>query len=61
MQTDARCFSTRARSNHKEGKFQMAMNDSTSIQLPLPFDNTFTIPLTQGQVTIVDAIDADLA
>lgn len=33
----------------------------TPIQLKLPLDNVIEIPLTQGQLTIVDAIDADLA
>lgn len=36
------------------------MSNPTLIQLPLPFDNTVIIPLTQGQFTIIDAIDADL-
>jgi hypothetical protein len=39
----------------------MAITNHTSIQLPLPFNNTITIPLTQGQITFIDAIDADLA
>lgn len=38
------------------------MSHSTPFQLPLPIeDATIEIPLTQGYVTIIDAIDADLA
>lgn len=40
----------------------MASSDSTPIQLPLAIDGlTVEIPLTRGFVTVVDAIDADLA
>ena len=42
----------------------MAKNNSTSntIQLPLPIDGaTVEIQLTKGYVTIIDAVDADLA
>lgn len=48
-----KCRKHPARSDHKEGNFQMATNDSTP--------DTITIPLTKGQVTIVDAVDGDLA
>lgn len=38
------------------------MSKFTPIQLPLAIDSlTVEIPLTRGQVTVVDAIDADLA
>lgn len=39
----------------------MATNDSTSIQLKLPLEDVIEIPLTQGQVAYIDAVDADLA
>lgn len=40
----------------------MATSDSTPTQLPLAIDGlTIEIPLTQGQITIIDAVDADLA
>lgn len=40
----------------------MANYDSTSFQLPLPLaGQTVEIPLTRGQVSIIDAIDTDLA
>lgn len=39
----------------------MAMNHSNPIQLPLAIEGeTIEIPLSQGYVTVVDAIDADL-
>jgi HNH endonuclease len=37
------------------------MSKHTSFQLELPLDDTITISLTQGQETVIDAIDADLA
>lgn len=39
----------------------MATSKHIPIQLPLPFDDTIIIPLTQCQFATVDRIDADLA
>ena len=39
----------------------MTTSQYNPIQLELPFDGTIIIPLTQGQQTIIDVIDADLA
>lgn len=40
----------------------MTSHKFTPIQLPLPIEGeTFEIPLTRGYVTVVDAVDADLA
>lgn len=36
-------------------------SDSPAIQLELPFDGTFQIPLGKGHIAIVDVEDADLA
>jgi hypothetical protein len=38
------------------------MSNRTPIQIPLPIEGaTIEIPLTQGQVTVIDVADADLA